>query len=290
MTVHNYRLVCPNGLFFTHGELCEKCSCGNEHWCILRNCENSYQKSLGYALRNFWARIKKYYINNVHVFSALTKFQKSKLIENGFPSNRIEVLSNMSEFNFDHQPEALFGDYVGYIGRVSHEKGLNLLIDAAWKMRHIEFNAAGGRNNEYLSTLEVPDNFKFLGQIDRNEVNSFLLNSRFSVLCSIWYEGFPMVLIEAMLRGKPVVASRIGGIPEIVDDGVTGLLFEPGDVDDLIEKIDYLWNRPDLCKEMGMAGRLKAKSQYSSDKYYSKLMYIYSKAIEECKKSILNVF
>ena len=83
-----------------------------------------------------------------------------------------------------------------------------------------------------------------------------------------------------MMQGKPVIASRIGGIPEIVEDGVTGLLFEPGNPDDLAEKIRYLWDNADLCKKMGVAGRQKALTQYSPEKYYQRLMAVYEKAIE----------
>lgn len=83
-----------------------------------------------------------------------------------------------------------------------------------------------------------------------------------------------------MTQGKPVIASRIGGIPEIVDDGVTGLLFEPGNADDLAKKIRHLWDNPDICKKMGAAGRQKALSQYSPEKYYERLMTLYQKAIE----------
>ncbi len=89
-----------------------------------------------------------------------------------------------------------------------------------------------------------------------------------------------MSIVEAMMGAKPVVASHIGGIPEIVDDGVTGMLFEPGNAEDLAEKIQYLWDRPDLCRQMGEAGREKALREYSPAKYYERLMAVYEKAIK----------
>ena len=82
------------------------------------------------------------------------------------------------------------------------------------------------------------------------------------------------------MQGKPVIASRIGGIPEIVDDGVTGLLFEPGNADDLAEKIRYLWERPELCRQMGRAGREKVMWEYTPQRYYERLMAVYERAIE----------
>ena len=99
------------------------------------------------------------------------------------------------------------------------------------------------------------------------------------VFPSKWFEGFPTVIAKAMAHGKPVIASRMGAIPEIVDNGVTGLLCNPGDVDDLAEKIDYLWKRPDLCQEMGRAGLEKARKEYSKETVYTKLIKIYEKAV-----------
>ena len=126
----------------------------------------------------------------------------------------------------------------------------------------------------------VPDNFEFCGHIGRDNISSFYDNSRISVMCSIWYEGFPSTILEPMMQGKPIIASRIGGIPEIVDEGVTGLLFEPGNADDLAEKIRYLWDNPELCEKLGRAGREKALREYSPQKYYQHLMAVYEKAIE----------
>jgi len=86
-------------------------------------------------------------------------------------------------------------------------------------------------------------------------------------------------VIVAMFHGKPVVASRIGGISEIVDDGTTGVLFEPGNADDLSEKMRYLWERPELCHKMGQAGHEKALREYSSERYYERLLTAYENAI-----------
>jgi glycosyltransferase involved in cell wall biosynthesis len=88
-----------------------------------------------------------------------------------------------------------------------------------------------------------------------------------------------------MLHGKPVIASNIGGIPEVVEDGVTGLLFEPGNTESLARNIRYLWERPDLCQKMGEKARKKAMQKYCSEKYYKSLMDVYKKAIQICKDS-----
>ena len=121
-------------------------------------------------------------------------------------------------------------------------------------------------------------NVEFMGHLDKDTLNHFYNKCRIFIMPSIWYEGFPGVLIEAMRHGKPVICSNIGGLSEIVEDGKTGLLFEPGNSKDLAEKINYLYAKPELCKEMGQAGRRKVLDEYSPRKYYEQLMTVYHKA------------
>ena len=278
MTVHNYRLICPSGLFMNRGRICEKCSGGHEHWCILRNCEKNLFKSTGYALRNYIARKLRLFLDNVDIFICLTEFQKAKLVTEGFPADRCVVIPNMVELNsadFSFNP----GDYVGFAGRVSYEKGITTLLEAAKKCPDIKVKAAGkckGMTQQLKASLS---NVDFVGHISAAALLEFYSHCRIVVLPSICYEGFPNTIIEAMFCGKPVICSRIGGLSKIVDEGVNGLLFEPGNADDLAEKISYLWSKPDLCKKMGQAGREKALNEYSPLKYYEKLMNAYQKAI-----------
>lgn len=278
MNLHNFRLICPNGLFLTKGQICEKCSGGREYWCVLRNCESNLLKSFGYALRNFIARKWKFFLDNITIYICLTEFQKQRFIQEGFPKDKIIVIPHMidkisSEILTNH------GEYVGYIGRISPEKGLPTLIEASRICKDIQFKAAGSYDQNPQMKAEAPQNFNFYGHLQNDFLDKFYLNSRFIVLCSICYEAFGLVVLEAMIRGKAVICSRLGGLPEIVDDGITGLLFEPGNAKDLSEKIRYLWERPDLCKKMGEAGKEKALQLYSPEKYYESLMTVYKNAI-----------
>jgi len=172
------------------------------------------------------------------------------------------------------------GEYVAFVGRVSPEKGITTFRQAAESLPDVPMRAAGSYDGNEQLVARAPGSLEFLGQVDRNHLDSFYANSRIVVLPSVCYEGFPMILPEAMLRGKPVIASRIGGIPEIVDDGVTGLLFEPGNAEDLAEMIRYLWERPELCRQMGQAGREKVLREYTPERYYKRLMAVYERAIE----------
>ena len=279
MTVHNYRLVCPNGLHMNNGKICEKCCRGREYNCLLNNCEGSYFKSLGYFLRNYFARKFRLFKRNISMFACLTEFQKQRLINEGFDSAKITVIPNMVD---DARIESFksVGDYVGFVGRISPEKGVDTLVEAARSLPEISFKAAGAFDGMKALVAESPENFEFLGPVKHEKISEFYKSSRAVVLPSIWFEGFPMILLEAMLQGKPVIASRIGGIPEIVDDGKTGLLFEPGNHEDLARKIKKLWDNPELCRKMGQAGREKVLKEYSPEKYYSRLMGVYYTAID----------
>lgn len=279
MTAHNYRLVCPNGLHMVRGQVCEKCCGGHEYWCVLQNCEGSLFKSIGYAFRNWFARKKRFFLDNVTMYATLTQFQRQRLTAEGFPADRITVIPNMAGTK-DKEQDARHGNHVGFIGRVSPEKGIQTLMDAAIKCTDISFKVAGSYKRMPHILSKATSNFDFVGHLLQEKLNEFYKSIRMVVLPATCFEGFPIVFAEAMLYGKPVICSRIGGLPEIVEDGKTGLLFEPGNAEDLASKIRYLWDRPDLCHKMGQEGRKKALREYSPEKYYERLMDIYRKAIE----------
>jgi glycosyltransferase involved in cell wall biosynthesis len=279
MTVHNYRLVCPNGLHMVDGQVCENCVGGREYWCVLKRCEGSFPKSLGYALRNAAARKLRLFHDNVTLYAALTRFQRNRLIAAGFPDSRIVVIPNLAAPR-PLPPADPTTNYVGFVGRISREKGLPVLLAAAALHPHIPFKAAGSIAAMPHLLHQAPPNFQFLGHLDPDRLAQFYKNSRIIVLCSVWFEGFPNVLVEAMLHAKPVICSRIGGLPEIVDHGQTGLLFTPGHAAELADKIAYLYHRPELCRQMGLAAREKAIREYSPDLYYQRLIRLYNRALQ----------
>jgi len=279
MTVHNYRLVCPNGLHMTAGRVCEKCCGGREYQCLLNNCESNLFKSLGYFLRNYVARKFKLFKNNVSIYACLTEFQRDKLIAEGFAPDKVAVIPNMVDGS-GIKPAEQTGEYIGFVGRVSPEKGVDTLVEAAKKLTDIQFKAAGAYDRMQALVTDSPENLGFKGHLNKDKLSEFYSKCRFIVFPSMCYETFGLPIVEVALRGRPVIASRIGVLPEIVDDGVTGLLFEPGNADDLAKKIRYLWDNPGLCRKMGQAGRGKALREYSPEKYYERLMAVYKKTIE----------
>jgi glycosyltransferase involved in cell wall biosynthesis len=260
-------------------QVCEKCRNGREYWCVLNNCEAHLFKSLGYALRNYVARKLRLFKSSVTMYTCMTQFQKQRLVAEGFSERRLAILPNLAR-SVDGNGADGSGSYVGFIGRISPEKGVETLMQAAEMLPDVRFKAAGAYEAMPYLPKKAAKNFEFLGAISRESTKWFYSQSRLIVVPSIWFEGFPTVIVEAMMHGKPVIASRIGGIPEIVADDMGVLLFEPGKVNDLAKKIRYLWDRPQLCHQIGKNFREKAVQEYSVKKYYGRLMGIYQKAIE----------
>jgi len=277
MTVHNYRLLCPNGLFFNQGEICEKCTgASKELNCITNNCESSLFKSTGYALRNLWARTQKQYLENVTVFLCLTAFQKNKLATNGFPIHKLEVLPNFYNKAIKQlNVELVTRNYVAFAGRISPEKGIPDLLKAAKNLPHITFKLAGGVREGYLEELDIPENVTLLGMLAKDELNVFYKNARIYLHTSVCYEGFPMVFPEAMAHQLPIIAPNMAGYPEVVEENKNGLLFKSGDIASLTNAIQKLWDDPKRCENFGKNGFEKVKKQYSVTAYYQKLISIY---------------
>jgi glycosyltransferase involved in cell wall biosynthesis len=285
MTVHNYRLLCPNGLFFNRFGICEKCVAGREWNCLRYNCLQSYNKSLGYALRNAWARIAEYYLENVDAFLCLTEFHLEKLVVNGYARERAHVLPNFFDGTYEPEyPKKRPGNYVAFAGRISREKGIDLIYNAARQLPDIPFKLAGGVGEHDIEKGK-PSNVEVVGMLKGASLQKFYQDAALFLLSSVWYEGFPMVLLEAMNYGLPIISPRIGGLPEIVDDGITGMLYEAGNSVDLAKKIRTMWDDKELLTEMGKASYAKMVREYLPDTYYDKLFEIYQALKKNAKWS-----
>jgi glycosyltransferase involved in cell wall biosynthesis len=278
MTCHDFGLICPTSDHFSRGKACESCNGGKEYWCVLKNCKGNILESFAYAIRSALARRQRIYHKTVTLFIVLTQFAKKCLVASGFNESQIVILPNMIKIQ-DTAVAPGQGQYVAFAGRMTPEKGVETLLEAAAELPELRVRLAG--DGPILSKVSktAPPNSTFLGRLDSQKMWEFYRNSRFLVLPSLWFEMCPMVILEAMGHGLPVIASRIGGLAEIVEDGVTGLLFETGSSEDLRNKMKLLWQNPDLCLLMGQAARKKAMREYSEEIYYKRLMVIYEKAI-----------
>lgn len=280
MTCHNYRLVCPGGMHMQAGRICERCLGGHEYWCLLKNCKENLFESAGYALRNAVHRRLGLYRDRVSLFIAVSQFVRGRLIEAGLPADRIVAIPNMAPIPEEPDPattEAGEGDYIGFAGRFSPQKGIGTLLEAA-RLTGLPVRLAGNAAAMPELARAAPQNVRFLGPLDPPAMAAFYRAARLVVVPSQCLEPFGLVAAEAMGHGRPVLAARIGGLTEIVEDGVTGMLFEPGDADELAVAMERLWADPALCRRMGQAGRARAASEFSEEKYVERLLAAYNQA------------
>ena len=273
MRVANFRLVCPNGLLLSRGEICSRCVGGREYWYILHNCEESLPKSIKYALRNAVARRRRWYLDNVSIYISATRFVRGQLISGGgLEAARIYIVSNPVPMPVDATVKYGGGKYVGYFGRISREKGIPQMLDAARKCPDIPFRLVGSVHPGYRVPDEIPPNVQLSGPLYGDALADFIQGSRVVVSPSTCYETFGMSVAEAMLRARPVVVPNHGVFPELIQDGASGLLHAPADADSLARAIRRVWDDPVFAAGLGKAARERAVNDYDPEAYYARFM------------------
>lgn len=270
MTVHNFRLICPTGLFMRDGKPCELCLERGDEWgCVRYNCEHSLLKSVGYAARNAVARYSGAYRKCVERFACITDFQRQKLIQAGFDADKMAVIPNAVAATSDYNPGV--GTYVAFSGRLSREKGVDLIVEVARRHPEITFKFAGAlRDPDIVENL--PTNVSLVGYLHGEELNAFYKGAAFFVMASRWYEGFPVSILEAAQFGKPTIGPNHGGFTEIIGEGdaAIGRLFAPGNVDALEQQVVSLWNNPSKIARLGEKAHDKLLREYSMKVIYQK--------------------
>lgn len=279
MRCPNYRLFCPTGLFFdNNNEICEKCTGrGGELWCILKNCTGSRSKSIGYAIRNYVARITGVFIKYVDVFIVQSDFQRSKFVEHGISENRIEILPGITPEVKASKVHTSDG-CITYVGRISPEKGIDDFLSAASLLPDLKFSIAG-EVTKRLKFKNSPTNVVWHGFLESTKLDELFEESAVLVVPSRCYEGFPNVITRAMNHSKPVITTDIGCFPDIIDHGVNGFLYPSGNIHKLVEHIRWIVRNPDEASRMGQNGREKAARRYSLEVIYERLIEIYSKTL-----------
>jgi glycosyltransferase involved in cell wall biosynthesis len=285
MSLHDYKLVCPNYSLMTQGEVCEKCNSSKYYQAVLHKCvKDSFSASLLNCMEMYVHKFLKLYEKNVDLFIAPSLFMQEKLSEFGLDKSKIFYLPPWVK-EIESSPSYNYSYFFLYFGKISKEKGVETLIRAMEKIKKGQLLIAGegeekDRLQNYTNQNRI-DNVKFLGFMERSQLNELIRACRFVVLPSEWYENSPSALYESFALGKPVIGSRIGGIPELIQDGVNGLLFEPKNTEELKEKITYLYHRPLLAQKMGMAARKFVEEKYSAEEYYNKLLSVYQNLIQK---------
>lgn len=283
-TLHDYKIICPENSFVSNGKICEKCIKGSFYNCAINNCKkNSFLASTLASFEAYYYHKKKMY-DYVDFFLCPSNFLMNKFIQFGFNPAKfavtnlcydIPLIDNFIEVSKqDPLPKDLIDKYILYVGRIEEIKGIKTLMKAM-KGTAMQLKIVGSGNSQedmkHLQELDQINNVQFLGFKNKSEVFKLTHNALFGVCPSEWYENLPFSISETFLFSKPVVGANIGGIPELIIDNKTGLLFEPGDVNILREKLLKLWNNKQLVDELGKNAREHAYNLYNYDTHWVKL-------------------
>lgn len=281
-TLHNYRLVCARGDFLRGNHVCETCLYGSPFNAALYRCyRGSRVGSLAVARMIARHRRSATWATKVNAFIALTDFARRKFIAGGLPPAKIEVKPNfVQDPGAADRPQSGEPPTALFVGRISEEKGIETLV-RAWKGLNVSLVIAGdGPAASIVSNASLP-RVRWLGRLSPDQISAWMRRAAFLVVPSIWYETFGMVVIEAFAHGVPVIASRIGALAELVDEGRTGRLFEPGNIEELRKLIEWAEQSPEALQAMGRAARATYEEKFTPERNYNMLMHIYSRCLSD---------
>ncbi|WP_415879642.1 glycosyltransferase [Methylomonas sp. TEB] len=280
-TLHNYRLICPGAILMRGGKICEQCISGSPYQAVLYGCyRGSKMGSLVVAHMVSHHRNQGTWSNKVNKFIALTEFAKSKFVQAGFPVEKIAIKPNFigDPYKVTAPMAKAKPGFALFVGRISDEKGIRKLVKAWSKLEgKCELKIAGSGPLE--DSLQGIANITVLGRRSPSEISVLMQQACFLVLPSEWYEGFPLVLVEALAHGLPVLASRLGSMLDIIEDGKTGLLFTPTDANDLADKAKWLIDHPKELERFSENARSVFYEKYTDEENYSALMKIYNSVL-----------
>lgn len=288
----DYHAICPNYALFAHGRIDESCREGKYYRLFTRrSINNSWAESFvgmieGYV--NAWMRL----YDNVDIFLAPSEFMRDLCVSYGIAKDKIRVLRNVLNFNAYDSADLKKEKYFLYMGRLSVEKGIATAIDAMaalkkrdelkeWKL----IIAGKGPQEEELRAhvlnRNVADVVEFAGFCKKGGAmwTQLMRCASVAILPSIWYDNSPIAISESMAFRTPVIVSDRGGTREMIEDGVSGMVFRAEDHHDLSEKMSAFILTDDLVKSMGEAAAERVRTINDEEKYYNTLMHAYQHAI-----------
>lgn len=281
-TLHDYKLTCATYNHLSNGRICEACNGGHFWHAIPRSCKDgSIVRTLASVLESYVSRLYGS-VRLVQHFIAPSRFMKALVVKHRVvPPKRVSVIHN---FVWPQgEPPADIGEYLLYFGRLSHEKGLTTLLDAVGGLSTPVYLVGEGPQRAELQIVagrRHATNIKFLGFQSADSLQRLIRNSACVIVPSEGFENCPMSILESMAFSRPVIASRIGGIPELVRHGDNGLLFEPGNAKELRDAVQWALGHKRSLREMSLRARERAEQEFSPEIHYRKLRAVYDEVGE----------
>ena len=282
MTLHDYKLLCPAYIMIRKGQVCDRCKHGAYRHCVTGCChKESLAGSLVYAMESYFTRWGAKYAALRYLICP-SKFMMRQMLEAGYEASRVVYLPNAVDVRA-YTPSFTPGDYLLYVGRLSREKGIPTLLDA---VRELTMPLAIVGDGPMRAGLEafvqqhaMTDRVTFYGHQSGEALQRLYQQAAFVVIPSEWYENAPMTILEAFAYGKAVVGARIGGIPEMIEDGETGRLVTPGQSEELRATLSTLWADRPAQGAMGRAAHQVVATRFSPQRHLEDLLSLYQRAL-----------
>jgi glycosyltransferase involved in cell wall biosynthesis len=284
-TLHDYKLICPNShlMMDVSGELCEACIKGNFFHAPINRCKKGSLLASGMAAAEAYAHTLMQVKKHVDAFLAPSQFLAQKLQEGGFSKSvhHIPLFMDNNSFRVTSQTDG----YLLFFGRLDPIKGIYTLLDAARKIPGIQIVCAGRINEAEEAKIknQLGGNAEYVGFKTGEELQELIRRCRGVVVPSLCYENQPFSILEAFATGKPVIASDLGGMSELVAHMERGLLVKPKDSENLAKAMTWLAEHAAEAQKMGMAARAYVEKAHSPDSHYEKVTGIYSRLLRQVK-------
>lgn len=287
--LNDFKLICPVYNMVTNGRACEQ-SCTGKYWKMLN--KGCYEGPVSSATLLMAEAYVHHWIGTygkcVNHFLTPSQFAKQQLTQNGFRNESITVLPHFQILP-DAVPSAPAGAPILYFGRLSPEKGVHHLLRAMKALPQVRLQVAGdGPQRPELEGLAHSlslKNVEFTGHLNGKDLERRIAAASFTILPSLAYETLGKSILESYAWQRPVVASDLGSRRELVREGETGLLYQPGDVEQLSGAISYLAERPQQVQDMGVAGRQVVATRHSPAAHYRELMQLYEQVCSKARQS-----
>jgi len=283
LTAHDYKLVCPNNQFFRRAEICERCAGRHFRHAFTQRCGKGAAGSLVLAIESYVNRRLNDAVKKIDAIITPSRFMHDKFIEYGLPEEKVIHRYNMLDAAaFD--PEYETQGYILYFGRLAAEKGVLTLLRSMQRLPQVRLLLAG--EGPERPSLESESgrlglrNVEFLGYRSGQALEDVIRGASVIVVPSEWHENQPYSVLEAMAYGKAVIGARIGGIPELVEDGKSGLLFTAGDAGDLARKLEQALADPQNLQRMGRQGRARVEQEFAPEPHYRFMLELYERLLQ----------
>lgn len=283
MTVHDYKMICPNYILFTKGNACTRCKKRKYYNSVFYKCQkNSIIASLLVCLELYFHKLFKLYERNIDLYLCPSKFMKQKFEQFEIKGKKLILPYFLNIENY--KPNYTNQDYFLFFGRVSKEKGIKVLIEA-WKQldKNIKLIIAGtGPEENEINNLIKKNklNIEMVGAKKGAVLKKLVQNSTAVILPSVWYDNSPLVIYESFALGKPVIGSEMGGIPEMIENNKTGFVFGNRNTKELAKIINKFVKNKNLSEKIGKQAREFISRDYSADAHYKKIIRIYKNLLK----------